>query len=211
MTHSISAALMWAVYAQNFWVKTLLTDLGNGSLWHHFHARSHSSDLYVMGVILGMLLMSELGGITSCWMLGPVSLKTQHQKWDTWKWLTQMSPEFRHFNLTTMLTGSKQDMSWIGLCLLHMAECLRAVIAERSDKQIKQRVTYALWWWADGDWTHWLTDPSYIRQSYIYATVISCLDKASPQQRRGRWSYISEHTASCKIWPCSLANYASAK
>lgn len=52
---------------------------------------------YVMGVIFGMLLMSELEGIPSCWMLSPVSLKTQHQKWDTWKWLTQLSPEFRHF------------------------------------------------------------------------------------------------------------------
>lgn len=37
-----------------------------------------------------------------------------------------------------MLTDSKQDMSWIGLCLLQMAEYLRAVIAESSDKQIKQ-------------------------------------------------------------------------
>lgn len=53
---------------------------------------------YVTGLIFGMLLMSELGGIPSCWMLGPVSLKTQHQKWDTWKWLTQLSQESRHFN-----------------------------------------------------------------------------------------------------------------
>lgn len=53
---------------------------------------------YVVGLIFGMLLMSELEGIPSCWMLGTISLKTEHQKWDTWKWLTQFSPEFRHFN-----------------------------------------------------------------------------------------------------------------
>lgn len=53
---------------------------------------------YVMGVIFGMLLMSELEGIPSCWMLSPISLKIQHQKRNTWKWLTQLSPEFRHFN-----------------------------------------------------------------------------------------------------------------
>lgn len=61
---------------------------------------------HVMVVIFGMLLMSELEGIPSCWMLGPISLKTQHQKWDTWKWLTQWSPEFRHFNQSTMLDRS---------------------------------------------------------------------------------------------------------
>lgn len=52
----------------------------------------------VTGLIFGMLFMSELGGIPSCWMLGPISLKTQHQKWDAWKWLTWFSQEFRHFN-----------------------------------------------------------------------------------------------------------------
>lgn len=29
---------------------------------------------------------------------GLISLKTQHQKWDTWKWVTQRSPELRHFS-----------------------------------------------------------------------------------------------------------------
>lgn len=38
-----------------------------------------------------------------------------------------------------MLTGSKQDMRWIGLCLLQMVECLGAAVVERSDKQMKQQ------------------------------------------------------------------------
>ena len=126
-THHFRCLDVFCLHSK-FLVRMLLTDLGNGSLWHNFHAHSHSSDPYVMGVIFGMLLMSELEGIPSCWMLGPVSLKTQHQKWDTWKWLTLSSPEFRHFNQSTMLTGSKQDISWMGLCLLQMAEFLRAVM-----------------------------------------------------------------------------------
>lgn len=37
MTHSISRALIWAVYAQGFSVRLLLADLGNSQPWHHFH------------------------------------------------------------------------------------------------------------------------------------------------------------------------------
>lgn len=71
---------------------------------------------YIKGItIFGMLFMSELEGIPSCWILSPISLKTSHQKWDIRKWVTQLSPEFGHFSLSTTLTGKKQDMSYIGL------------------------------------------------------------------------------------------------
>lgn len=77
MTHSASAALMWSLYSQDFWVRAWP--------WHRATLASFPRLLpflrpHIMGVIFGMLLMSVFEGIPSCWMLSPISLKTPHQK-----------------------------------------------------------------------------------------------------------------------------------
>lgn len=138
MTHSISAALMWTVYSQHLWVRAWP--------WQRATLASFPRLLpflqpHVMGGIFGMLLMSVLEGIPSCWILSPVSFKTPHQKMRRMEMshaaVPQSSePQLKH-HVDRFKTGY-EIWAGLGLCLLQMAEYLRAAVAESADKQMKQ-------------------------------------------------------------------------
>lgn len=131
MTQCISCTLMCRLYTQNFSAGMLGGDLANSEPWHHFfHDYSRSS----AALIFGMLLMFELRGIPSCWMLRTVSLKTPHQKWEH----GNDSPSFPEGSDAPAKAPcwQVQNRIWAAqVCLLQMADYLGAVIVERSDSR----------------------------------------------------------------------------